>query len=268
MPLDSYARTVSIAQRFSPQTANQRIEIYQPALATVWDRTISNRFNGYITDLRLKVDITSIPESPIPNLDATTTRMERLVAVRDMEWKNPRKQLDLFLKKSNAPMIHLAAISLLNRRPYYHVPLLSFLTDSGIFSMGNDAVLYGSVTDVGFGLLLGRDELSLWGAVKEEATVLPTHGEQISFSQSFGWAIAPESSMILPANSNRLQLTLVNAGTNRIWLSYGPLARSGQGITLMPGGGSYEINRTNPYKGAIAAISENTGSTLTGLEGV
>lgn len=222
MPLESYTRSVNIAERFDSQTAERMIAIYQPALATPWDRMISNRFHGYITDLRLKVQIESVPESEIPNLDVTSTRMERLVAVRDVEWRSPRKQFDVFLKKSDRPLIHLASISLLNRNPYYQVPLLSYLSDSGIFSIGNDSVLYGKITNVGWGALFLNDEVTLFGAVKEEATILPTQGEQISYSQSFGWQIDSESGMILPPNANRLQLTLVNAGTNRIWLSYGP----------------------------------------------
>ena len=38
------------------------------------------------------------------------------------------------------------------------------------------------------------------------------------------------------------------------------------GGALMPGGGSYEINQTNPYAGIITAISDGASATLTGLE--
>lgn len=268
MPLDSFVRTTTIAKQFLPETDSGLIEVYQPSIATVWDRVVSNRFNGFITDLRLKVDIQSLPESAIPNMEALSTRMERLVALRDNEWRNPRKQIDFYLKKSTTALIHVASISLLNRRPYYQIPLLSYLSDSGVFSMGNDAVLFARMTDVGFGLLLPGDMVSLWGSAREEATILPTGNDEISYSQSFGWQISSQSAVLLPPNSNRLQLTLVNSGTNRIWIAYGVQAVPGRGITLMPGGGSYEVNRTNPYKGAIAAVSENAGSTLTGLEGV
>jgi hypothetical protein len=63
-------------------------------------------------------------------------------------------------------------------------------------------------------------------------------------------------------------VTLVNTSlTDEAYINYGGMASLGQGITLMRGGGSYEINLTNLYRGAISAISANP-LTLTGIEAV
>jgi hypothetical protein len=63
-------------------------------------------------------------------------------------------------------------------------------------------------------------------------------------------------------------VTLVNRSlTEEIFINYGGMAQLNQGITLMRGGGSYEINFSNIYKGAISAISANPAQ-LTGLEAV
>lgn len=267
-PVQSYSRSINIAKKFDHTSGEGLTILYQPALLNHWDRSTSKRYYGFITDLRAKIDIKSVQEAGVPEMDVTSTRVERLTAVRDVEWKSPRKQLDILLKKSDSPLIHICAISLLNRYPYYQIPLLSFLSDNGIFSIGNDSILYAKITDVGFGQLFNPDEVSIYGAVKEECTILPDEPREISYSQSHSWNITNQSSMILPANPHRLQLTLTNQGSEIIWLNYGALAEAERGIALMPNGGSYEINQTNPYQGAIAAISTGIGSSLAGLEAV
>jgi hypothetical protein len=55
--------------------------------------------------------------------------------------------------------------------------------------------------------------------------------------------------------------------TDEVFINYGGMAELGKGITLMRGGGSYEINLSNLYRGAISAIAANP-LTLTGIEAV
>jgi hypothetical protein len=216
----------------------------------------------------VKIDINSLEESPIPNLDVTSSRSDRITAVRDMEWKSPRKQLDLFLRNSTSGWTNIASVSLLNRTPYYHLNLLGYLSDTGAFCIGNDSALAAQITDVGYGLLNAGDYLSFFGSVREEVTVLADQGTQISFSTDFNWDVNSESALILPANPNRLQATFVNTSLeHEVYLSYNPVAVAGRGIALMRGGGSYEINSFNLYRGAISAVSTGD-ATLTAIEAV
>lgn len=264
----SYSRSVNILKSFQQNTANSRIVLYQPGLVSPYDRVASLRYYGFITDLRVKIDINSLDESPIPNLDVTASRSDRITAVRDMEWKAPRKQLDLFLRNSSSGWTNIASISLLNRTPYYHLNLLGYLSDTGAFCIGNDSVLAAQITDIGYGLLNTGDYLSFFGSVREEVTVLADQGTQISFSTDFNWDVNSESALILPANPNRLQATFVNTSLeHEIFLSYNPVAAVGRGIALMRGGGSYEINSSNLYRGAISAVSTGN-ATLTAIEAV
>uniref|UniRef100_UPI000A43F8EC hypothetical protein n=1 Tax=Pseudanabaena sp. 'Roaring Creek' TaxID=1681830 RepID=UPI000A43F8EC len=131
-----------------------------------------------------------------------------------------------------------------------------------------DCVIGARITDAGYGLLEGTDRVTLYGSVREEITTLPTDSKEISFATPYSWTINSDSQLILPANPNRQQVTLINTSlTDEVFINYGGMASLGQGITLMRGGGSYEINLSNLYRGAISAISANP-LTLTGIEAV
>ncbi|OIP78079.1 MAG: hypothetical protein AUK48_02365 [Oscillatoriales cyanobacterium CG2_30_44_21] len=90
----TYSRTQQILSAFR-EGNNSLQTIYQPSAISPYDRVQTLRFYGFITSLRMRVDINSILEADIPNLDADSSRTERLTALRDMEWKAPRKQISL-----------------------------------------------------------------------------------------------------------------------------------------------------------------------------
>jgi hypothetical protein len=264
----TYSRSVNILKALGSQHGNQLIELYRPGLLTPWDRSTTKRYYGFLTDLRAKIDINSLAEAQIPDLDLTTSRVERMTSIRDVEWKSPRMQLDFLFKTSTSPLAEIAQVSLLNRQPYYQVNLMGYLTDNGIFAIGNDASLYVRIRNVGYGTLYQNDSVTVFGAVKEECSVIPDAPVEISHSDSYRWIVTDENSLLLPANPQRKHLVLINKGSEPIYINYGLVATAEHGITLMPSGGSYEINTTNLYKGALSAISEDSGSILTGIESV
>ncbi len=259
-----YSRSVTILRRFASQSLNNFQVLYEPGFASPWDRLPITRYYGFVTDLRLKVDIKSLVEHPLPDLDLTQSRTERLTAVRDLEWGKDRYEFGMYLETSTAPLCKIASVSLLNRQPFYHVNLLPYFTDNGLINIASDARIMGRVEDAGFGLLSGADEVVVFGSVKEEVTTLPEDSREISFCQGSGFTLGTTATQLLPANANRLQATFVNThNSNRIFLNYGTTATANTGITLMPNGGSYEINATNPYKGIISAVASGAGTTLT-----
>ncbi len=265
---ETFSRSVSILKSLGSQHGNQLIEVYKPGLLTPWDRSTTKRYYGFLTDLRAKIDINSLSEMPLPDLDVTTSRIERMTSIRDSEWKSPRMELEILFKTSTAPLTEIASLSLLNRQPYYQVNLMGYLTDNGIFAMGNDAVLFVRVKNVGWGTLYQNDAVVLFGAVKEEATVIPNAPIEISHSDSYRWEITDQNSLLLPANPQRKHLVLINKGSEPIYINYGLVSTAEYGITLMPAGGSYELNTTNLYKGVLSAVSQSSGSILTGIESV
>lgn len=263
----TYSRTQQILTAFGASDDALRI-IYRPSDISPYDRVQTLRFYGFVTSLRMKVDIQSIGEANIPNLDADSSRLERLTAMRDMEWKSPRKQISFFLKTSRVDWQPIFDISLLNRLPYYTVNLLSYFSDNISFDTSNDCYIGAQITNAGYGLLQDSDRITIFGSVREEITTLPTDAKEISFATPYEWQVNSQSQIIISANPNRQQVTLTNTSlTNEVFINYGSSADLGKGITLMRGGGSYEINLQNLYRGAISAISANP-VVLTGIEAV
>ena len=260
-----YSRSQSILQNFSNATEGNMLVLYEPGSVTPWDVVPTTRYYGFILDLKAMVDVTSIEETAIPELDPTASRTERFLAIRNMEWNSPRKELELFMRTSTQPISKIGAVSLLNRRPFYQVNLLPFFSDNGVINVGNDAQILARIRDVGYGLLANNDQVTVFGSVKEEVTTLPESASEVQFCQPYSFNVTMQSNQLLAANPNRIQLTITNMGTNNVFLNYGLIAENGKGIALVAGGGSYEINSANPYKGAISAIGAGN-STLSLIE--
>lgn len=264
-----YSRSVTILKKFTQNTQSSMITVYEPGVVSPFDLLATTRYYGFITDLRMHVDINSIEEKPLPELSVLDSRSERITAVRDLEWNSERREIEFYLEATGTPLCKIAAVSLLNRLPYYHVNLMPYFTDNAIINVGADARISARIVNAGYGLLQGTDEVVIFGSVKEEVTTLPTEPRVIQFAQPLAWTVGTASVQVLPANPSRLQATLVNHhATAKIFINYGALAELNKGICLLPAGGSYEINLTNPYAGVISAISTVAGATLSVLEAV
>jgi len=84
-----------------------------------------------------------------------------------------------------------------------------------------------------------------------------------------GVNVGVASTQILAANANRLYAAIVNDSDTEIYLGIGAAAVAHQGIRINANGGSYEINSTNLYKGAIYGIHTGVGNKIvTVVEGV
>jgi len=93
-------------------------------------------------------------------------------------------------------------------------------------------------------------------AIVEELLERIEHTE----SESKSVSVRTTSDLILNTNSKRLYASFVNNSDEVIYLEKGKAAVVGQGIALYPMGGSYEINLSNLYRGAIYAIHGGTGT--------
>jgi len=70
------------------------------------------------------------------------------------------------------------------------------------------------------------------------------------------------STIALEANKRRTGATFVNDSDAVIYLRLGQDAALNTGIRLNSAGGSYEINKTNLYKGDVTAIHGGAGNKV------
>jgi hypothetical protein len=264
----TYSRAVQILKQLDAGTGGAITVIYQPGVVTPWDRTATLRWDGFITDLRATISVPSFPETDLPNLDATSGRTARITAVRDQEWKSERCELDLLMKTAQTGWIRISTLSVINRPPFFVVNLAPYLTDQVSSTIAPDAVLAVQLRDVGFGYLKGADTISIFGAVREQSIPVPNDGYEIIASSETTLTIADTTVVALAANPARKAATLINASPDRtIYLSYNPVAQLNRGIQINPNGGAFNIDSTNLFKGAIAAVADGPGATLLVSEG-
>ena len=81
--------------------------------------------------------------------------------------------------------------------------------------------------------------------------------------------VSNSSISVIAANQNRQFANLTNDSAQVIYLALGSTAVLNSGIRLNAGGGSYEINMNNMYKGQVSAITTPSGSlNLCYVEGI
>lgn len=86
-------------------------------------------------------------------------------------------------------------------------------------------------------------------------------------TNDFSQDVAVDSIQILPPNRHRTAAWLINNSTVVIYLGLDRPATITSGIRLNAAGGSFEINFTNLFRGAVNAISASgSGNNLLALE--
>jgi hypothetical protein len=266
----SFQRTVNILTLLNRQSGGDIITIYRPSQVSQYDRVQTLRFYGFLTSLRARIEIKSLPESRPPASEITDSTLDRTIALQTYEWGAPRIHLELLMKTSRQTWLPIAAISCRNVKPYMLMDLMPYLTNNLSFDMANDAHLGVRIVSAGYGLLTIIDRITIVGCVREEITTIPTENEEVTLSQSHKFEVTNESQLIFEATPNRKLLVITNKSFDvDVTLSFGGVTVPEFGITLMRGGGSYEINKTNLYKGAISAITnQESTAILTGIEDI
>ena len=77
-----------------------------------------------------------------------------------------------------------------------------------------------------------------------------------------GVSVGSGSTAVLVSNLNRKIANLVNDSDEVIYLALGVDAELNKGIRLNAGGGSYEINSTNMFRGTVNAICTSGSKNL------
>lgn len=165
---NGFFRNVNILARLDTNTGSNRVPIYQPGTKNLPSALEGVRYSGFLTSLRLAVDITSIAEVSFPTIEPGMSDGEISALMAGISQSSPQKQLSLWLESSDSEAIRIAAVTLYNRRPYYSVDLLFYLTDAPAFDIASDAVLSLQIENAGFGLLQNQDQVTIIGSAVEE----------------------------------------------------------------------------------------------------
>ena len=89
----------------------------------------------------------------------------------------------------------------------------------------------------------------------------------VSTADNDGVSVGATTTQVLAVNTARTFAALVNDSDEIIYLSLSGTAIANKGIRLNVGGGSYEINMTNLYTGAVFAICASGSKNMTVAEG-
>lgn len=269
MQLDQFVvgENRNILERLSSTTGNAVVTLWKPKLTEAAIPSISSTYSGFLNALRMRIAIKSVSEQPLPSLEPEDTRAARAAALRDLEWKSPRKEIEFLMKTGGRDWISMFQVSLLAREPYYAINALEYLTKNSDFLLGVDTYLGCRIRDAGYGLLAQADEVVIWGSVLEQVYVTPRPTYRPTSSQPFYALVGPVSTLVRGANLFRQSATIINSHpTSRLWLAIDAPARIGSGIVLNPDGSSWTIEERD--KGAIYAVFEEIENSfpVTGVE--
>ena len=92
-------------------------------------------------------------------------------------------------------------------------------------------------------------------------------GQKLATFVGTGINVSTTSAVVLGTNNNRLYALLVNDSDTVIYLKLGATAVNNSDIRLNASGGSYEIDWTNLFRGAIYGISTADAKKIALIEG-
>lgn len=163
------SRIVNVLAEITSINASTIFQVYQPGWLNPYDIVTTAKYSGYITSLRLTIEITSIPEMKIVAVD--TLDSDDTIAEKKKETFNGNRKKCLRLWGSrDGILIKISDIYLFNQQPFYYLDLIPYLTSAGSFDVGNDLIIFGQMIDVGDGLLFDVDRILILGSVFESAS--------------------------------------------------------------------------------------------------
>jgi hypothetical protein len=164
-------RNVNIIKELNSSSGTEMIELYQPGRLNVLDVVNNARYSGFITSLRLTIDITSINELEVISSDILASDETIAANTKDTFNGNQKKRLSFYMRNSDVPLIKIVDIYLFNQRPYYYMDLLKYFTSSATLDVAPDTQICCQMADANNGLLQNQDRIILLGTAIEESPV-------------------------------------------------------------------------------------------------
>lgn len=149
---------IFILKEITATDANNIISYYKPQAG----------FSGYITTLKLKIDINSITEANFPYIpdDTPPDVLEKILEQVALE--TPSKEIKLFFRKGSGTWVERAPIKIFNKHPYYDISLIRFFSDANTIDAAEDYELGLQITPGAANALAATDKITIWGTSVEE----------------------------------------------------------------------------------------------------
>ncbi len=165
-------RNVNIIKEINAASQNEIIEIYKPGNLNSLDVVSNLRYSGFITSLRLTVELNSI--DPLNTISSDILASDATIAANNQATfeGNHKKCIRFLMQNSDTPLVKVTDVYMFNQRPYYYIDMLRYFTSSATLDIAPDTQLYVQVIDVGNGFLQNDDRLLILGTVIEESPIL------------------------------------------------------------------------------------------------
>lgn len=131
-------------------------------------------FNCFIKNLKVFSKINSLEEAPLPDFAIDDSATAKLTKTLDVEWKSPRKQLNVYITNAANPSYidwhQIGSISLLNPYgyPFRVYNIMDLFTDNLALELGENGKIGVQIENVGYGLLTNADSVTVHGSCVEE----------------------------------------------------------------------------------------------------
>lgn len=176
MPITSINRAKTITFQL-PESSSEISNIYSNSGLTVGAELIPGHkivsFNSFLKNLKAYASLASLEEAPLPQFELDDSQTTKTQKILDLEWKSPRKQLNLYIGIGNQGYFPIGSLSLLNPYgyPFRIYTLMDFFTDNLALELGENSKIGIQVQDVGYGLLTPDDKVTIHGSYVEEIFV-------------------------------------------------------------------------------------------------
>lgn len=142
-------------------------------------------FFAFIDTLRISIRLPSLEEKELPADFEELDDAQRRAIIRTFFYDGPNMIFELSIVKGGQEF-KPAIIGIVNRPPFYHFSLMTYLTDAAVFPLAAGCELKARVLDVGWGGLSGDDEIIIFGSARTEAPAFSLPPQQVVLAGAGG----------------------------------------------------------------------------------
>lgn len=154
-------------------------------------------FFAFVDTLRLKVELPSLEEAPLPEDFEDLSDTGKRAVLREIMFERPHLIFELEIENDGKKVVP-ARIGAVYRNPFYHFSMMGFLTDAAVWPVSAGTIVRARVLDVGWGGMGEGDSIDIFGSARTEAPAFSSPPQQVIVANG-GTAVPSEPA--LPENT-------------------------------------------------------------------